>query len=132
MYCESYNPVYFERFSVVLGYFPKASCAKHLLVTKSSFLRKWALTLVFEIFNISETSRIKDRKKSIIHFFLGTKCREWKNILRALRICIVSGFKLYITIDNCWQSQRRTTISNYYGGSYEGLQFYLVKKLEKQ
>ena len=31
---------YFERFPVVLGHFLKASCAKHLLVTKASFLRK--------------------------------------------------------------------------------------------
>ena len=49
MYCESCNAVYFERFSVVLGHFPKASSAKHLLVTKSSFLRNdpqlWSLEL---------------------------------------------------------------------------------------
>ena len=36
----SRTAVYFERFSVVLGHFPKAFCAKHLLVTKESFLRK--------------------------------------------------------------------------------------------
>ena len=40
MYCESCNAVYFERFSVVLGHFPKASWAKHLMAIKSSFLRK--------------------------------------------------------------------------------------------
>ena len=58
MYCESYYAVYFERYSVVLGHFPKASCAKHLLVTISSFLRKYTSTLVFGIFNISKTNRI--------------------------------------------------------------------------
>ena len=37
---HSCTTVYFERFSVVLGHFIKASCAKNLLVTKASFLRK--------------------------------------------------------------------------------------------
>ena len=46
MYCESYNAVYFESFSVVLGHFLKASCAKNLLLTKSSFVNEpqfWSL-----------------------------------------------------------------------------------------
>ena len=93
MHCETCNTVYFERFSVVLRHFPKAFCAKPLLVTKSSFLRKCASTLVFGFFNISKTNRINDdtqypcgtyvnfdiqfkRKKAIIHFFLGTKRKE--------------------------------------------------------
>ena len=42
-YNYSHTVVYFERFSVVLGYFPKASCAKHLLVTKGSFFNKISL-----------------------------------------------------------------------------------------
>ena len=36
----SRTAMYFERFSVALGNFLKALCAKHLLVTKASFLRK--------------------------------------------------------------------------------------------
>ena len=36
----SRTAVYFERFSVILGYFLKASNAKHIMVTKASFLRK--------------------------------------------------------------------------------------------
>ena len=47
MSCESCDALYFERFSVDLGHFLKASCAKHLLVTKSSFLKNepqlWSL-----------------------------------------------------------------------------------------
>ena len=35
----SRTAVYVKRFSVVLRHFQKASCAKHLLVTKASFLR---------------------------------------------------------------------------------------------
>ena len=52
--------MYFERVSVVLGYSPKASCAKHLLVTKASFVRIQASTWALGIFNVSETNRIKD------------------------------------------------------------------------
>ena len=52
-------------FSTVLRHFPKASCAKHLLVTKTSFLRKWASTLALGIFSISETTIIKDSTVSI-------------------------------------------------------------------
>ena len=40
----SHTTVYFERFSIVLGHFPKAPCAKHLFVTKANFLtlfRMW-------------------------------------------------------------------------------------------
>ena len=115
MFYESCNAAYFQRFSVVLGHFPKASCAKHLLVTKSSFLRKWASTLVLGIFNIPQTNRIKDntvtfryifinfdrkfnRKKPIIYFFLGTKRREPRNILKALHVSINSFFKLLVIL----------------------------------
>ena len=85
--------MYFERFSVVLGHFPKGSCAKNLLVTNARFLRKKASTLTLGIFSTSEINRIKNNavsiryiyidfdrksngKKLAIHFFLGTKRRE--------------------------------------------------------
>ena len=46
--------VHFERFSVVLGHFPNASCCKQLLVTKASFLRKLASTLALCYFSTSQ------------------------------------------------------------------------------
>ena len=81
----SLTAAYFERFSFVL--------AKHFLVTKASFLRKWASTLALGIFSISEFNRIRDkavsiryisvnfdrkfnRKKSHNSRFLRTKRRE--------------------------------------------------------
>ena len=58
--------VYFERFCVAcLGHVPKASCVKHLLVTKASFLRKWTSIFVLGIFSISETNRTKDGTHTI-------------------------------------------------------------------
>ena len=89
----SRTAAYFERFSFVLEHFLKASCAKHFLVTKASFLRKWASTLALGIFSISEFNRIRDkavsiryisvnfdrkfnRKKSNNSRFLKTKRRE--------------------------------------------------------
>ena len=39
----SRTAVYSERFSVVLGPFPKASCAKYFLVTKARILDKTSL-----------------------------------------------------------------------------------------
>ena len=65
MYCKNCNAAYFERFPVVLRHFLKTSSAKHLLVTKSGFLRKLASRFVFGIFNISKTNRIKDNPVSI-------------------------------------------------------------------
>ena len=41
----------FGRFPVALGHFPRASCAKHLLVKKASFLRKWGSLLVLRVFS---------------------------------------------------------------------------------
>ena len=50
----SRTDVYFERFSVVLGHIPNASCCKQLLVTKTSFLRKLASTLALYYFSPSQ------------------------------------------------------------------------------
>ena len=89
----SRTAMYFQKFSVVFGHFPKASCGKHFLVTKASFLRKLASNSVFGIISISETNKIKDNtvsiryisinfgrkiksKKVIIYLFGGTKHRE--------------------------------------------------------
>ena len=101
----SRTAVYFERFSVVLGYSPKASCTEHLLVTKANFLRKCALNLSLGIFSISETNRIKDntvstwyvslnfdrkfnRKKSHNSLFFRYKTQRTRNVLKALQACI--------------------------------------------
>ena len=42
IYAHNYSctTVYFERITVLLGHFPEASCARHLLVTRASFQRK--------------------------------------------------------------------------------------------
>ena len=112
MYCENCNAVCFERFSVVLGHFPKASCAKHLLLTKSIFLRKWASILVFGIFNFSETNRIKDNRISIryisinfdrkfnkkSHSSLSEQTQRTRNILKSLHVYINSSFKLLVIL----------------------------------
>ena len=85
--------VYFERCYIVNEHFRKPPCAKYLLVTRASFLRKWTSTLALGVFSISKTNKIKNntvstryisrhfdrkfnRKKVIIHFFLETKRRE--------------------------------------------------------
>ena len=90
---NSHTAVYFERLSFVLGHFLRSSCAKHMLVAKSNFLKKRPSTLALGTFSISETNRIKDntvyiryisinldkkfnRKKSKVNIFLGTKHRE--------------------------------------------------------
>ena len=134
MYCESCNAVNFERFSVVLGHFSKASRVKHLLVTKLSFLRKWASTLIFGIFNTSETKRIKDntasiryisinfdrrfnRKKGHNSLFLREQTQKTRNILKHFTFALIVASNCY----NCWRSQRRATHMNYYGGSSEAL-----------
>ena len=107
IYAHNYwrTSVYFERFSAVLGRFPKWSCAKHLLFTKVNFLKKWASTLALGIFSISETYKIKDnrvsiryisvrfdrkfnRKKVIIHFFSGTKRRERETYQRHFMVAL--------------------------------------------
>ena len=107
--------VYFERISVVLGHFPKISCVRHLSVTKTSFLRKWASTLALGIVSISETNRIKGNTESIryisINFvkrfsrkknhnllFLRDQTQKTKNILKVLHICINGGFKLLVIL----------------------------------
>ena len=114
-YCENCNAVCFERFSLVLGHFPKASCTKYLLVIKSGFLRKLVSTLVYGIFNISETNRIKDntvslryisinfdrkfnRKKSHDLLFHRDQTRKTRNTLTAPHVCFNSGFKLLVIL----------------------------------
>ena len=111
----SHTAVCFQRFSVVLGHFPKASCAKHVLVTKASFFRKLASTLAFGIFNISETNRVKDmavsiqyisinfdikfhRKKKHNSLFLRDQTQRTRTILKALYVCINSGFKPFVIL----------------------------------
>ena len=61
----SCTAVCFERFSVVFEHSAKASCAKHLLVIKASFLRKPVSPFALRIFRISEINRIKDNTVSI-------------------------------------------------------------------
>ena len=110
MYCESCNAA--DIFFV--GYFLKAPCAKHLLVIKSSFLRKWSSTLVFGISSISKTNRTMDNTVSIVSINCGRKCNRKKkhnslyflrdqtqrsrNILKALHGCSNSGFKLLVIL----------------------------------
>ena len=113
---------YIERFSVVLGHFPKESCAKYLLVTIAGFLRKWASTLALGIFSISEINRIKNntvsiryisinfdkrinRKRSPNSLLLRDNTQRTRNILKVHHVCINGGFKLlvilpYIIVDD--------------------------------
>ena len=70
MYCESCNAVYFERFSVVLGHFLKASYAKHLLVTKSSFLRRRAFEN--ELWSLEFSTSQKLTESSTTQYPYGT------------------------------------------------------------
>ena len=130
--------VYFERFSVVLRHFLKVPCVEHLLVTKATFLRKWASTLALGIFSIPETNKIKNNtvfiqyvsinfdwkftKKGRNSLFLRDQTQRKRNILKASHVCINGGFKLlvillFIIADDL----KRELLMNYYGGSYKDL-----------
>ena len=81
---------YFERFSVVLGHFLKAPCAKHFLVAIASFLRKWASTLALGK---------KTEKKNHNSLFLRDQTQSTRNILKTLfHVFINGGFKLFFIL----------------------------------
>ena len=56
----SHFGMHFERFSVFLRHSRETFCAKQLLVTKSSSLRKRASVLAFGNFSISKTNKGKE------------------------------------------------------------------------
>ena len=121
----SHTAVYFERFSVVLGHSQKTCCAKHLLVTKAGFLIKWASTFALLIFSISETIRIKDNTVSVRYISIDF---AWKFNRKKIHNSPIlrdqtRRTRNTFTFHNRWRSQRRATLINYCGDSYEDVKF---------
>ena len=76
------SAVYFETFSAVLGHFPKASCSKHLLVTKLSFLRNEPQLLSFDF---STSQKLKNLRLN------NLKTRTTKNA--KISYCLLFALK---------------------------------------
>ena len=95
--------LYFERFSIVLGHFPKASCAKYLLVAKATFLRKWASTLALRIFSIFDANKIKGNTENLTEkchnsLFLRDQTQITREVSNTFHVCINGGFKLLLLL----------------------------------
>ena len=101
---HNYRRTAAKYFFVVLRHSPKASCAKHWLVTKRNFFKKWASTLALGIFSISETNRFKDSTVSIRYIsiifdrkfntkkpyslFLSNQTQKMRNTSKAFHVWI--------------------------------------------